>query len=581
MGISEILALIGGLCLFLFGMSTMSSSLEKSAGSRLKTILGNMTGNPLKGFVLGLIVTVVIQSSSATTVMVVGFVNSGIMTLSQSVGVIMGANLGASVTSWLLSTSGISGAGWLEIFKPSSFTPVLALIGIVLFMFVKSQKKKDIGAILLGFSVLMFGMEAMSGSVSGLADDPAFGSLFTMFSNPIIGVLAGLTVTAIIQSSGASVGILQALSLTGKITCASAVPIIMGQNIGTCVTAMLSCIGAGKNARRAAIIHLSFNVIATIILLPIWYILESTVPMFEALAKTATNPLIIAIIHTVFKIIALMILMPANKLLVKLAYLLVPDKGEDKNAVLLDERLLVTPPAALVRSKAVISDMAKLSIGSMKKSLGLIYNYDPALASEIREEEGEVDKFEDALGSYLVKLSAQGLSSGDSREATKMLHLIGDFERISDHSVNILESIEEANDKKYSFTDDAKRDLAVLTSAVSEILDLTLASFESETVESASLVEPLEQVIDDLKEELRTRHIDRLQKGECTIEVGFIWSDMLTNLERVADHCSNIAGCEMDMAQDNLNLHESLSHMKLDDGKFKEDYQKYAQKYAV
>lgn len=575
--------MIGGLALFLFGMSIMSSSLEKRAGNRLKSILGNMTGSLFKGLLLGLGVTVVIQSSSATTVMVVGFVNSGVMTLEQSVGVIMGANLGASVTSWLLSTSGITGDSLvMQLLKPSSFTPVLALIGIVLFLFTKNQKNKDTGMILLGFAVLMFGMETMSGAVSGLSEMEGFTKVLVAFQNPVLGVLVGLIFTAMIQSSGASVGILQALTLTGKISYLTAVPIIMGQNIGTCVTAMISCIGTGKNARRAAVIHLSFNLIATLILLPAWYLLISLTD-FASLLPAAATPLGIAIVHTTFKLIALAILIPFNKKLVALSKVIVRDGKDEEDAVLLDDRLLGTPSAAILRCKAVLTDMGELAVNSMKMAFRQLDAYDEKDAAEIRGEEEQVDKFEDALGTYLVKLAAQPrLSESDSAEITKMLHLLGDFERISDHAVNILESAEEVHEKKLSFSDDAKHELSVLISAVSEILDLALSSFEDTDLKSAVMVEPLEQVVDDLRDMLKKQHIARLQKGECTIELGFVLTDLLTNLERISDHCSNIAGCMLEMEHDNMDIHEYLRRIKQGDvAEFNGLYETFTKKYAL
>ncbi len=575
--------MIGGLALFLFGMSIMSSSLEKRAGSRLKSILGNMTGSLFKGLLLGLGVTVVIQSSSATTVMVVGFVNSGVMTLEQSVGVIMGANLGASVTSWLLSTSGISGESFvMQLLKPSSFTPVLALIGIILYMFLKDQKKKDTGMILLGFAVLMFGMETMSGAVKGLSEMEGFTRVLTLFQNPFLGVMVGLVFTALIQSSGASVGILQALTLTGKISYLTAVPIIMGQNTGTCVTAMISCIGTGKNARRAAVIHLSFNLLATVILLPLWYLLI-TLTGFASLLPASATPLGIAIVHTAFKLIALAILIPLNQKLVALSKLLVRDGKNEKESVLLDDRLLGTPSAAILRCKAVLIDMGELAVNSMKIAFRQLDHYDPRDAEEIRGEENQVDKFEDALGSYLVKLASQPrVSEADSAEITKMLHLLGDFERISDHAVNVLESAEEVHEKKLSFSPEAKHELSVLIAAVSEILDLALASFEDGNMQDAVRVEPLEQVVDGLRDTLKKQHIARLQRGECTIELGFVLTDLLTNLERISDHCSNIAGCMLEMEHEDMDIHEYLRRVKQGDVKeFNELYDGFLAKYAL
>ena len=580
MGLFEILALIGGLAMFLFGMNVMGQALEKRAGNKLKNILGNMTSNTFKGFLLGLGVTAIIQSSSATTVMVVGFVNSGLMTLRQSIGVIMGANLGTSVTSWLLSLTGIEGdVLWVQLLKPSSFTPVLALIGIIFYMFQSNPKRKDTGLILLGFAVLMFGMEAMSDSVSGLKDNEAFTSILTLFSNPILGVLVGTVVTAIVQSSSASVGILQALTTTGSITFNTAVPIIMGQNIGTCVSAMISSIGASKNARRASIVHLSFNIIATLIILPIYYIITS---IFQpAIIFEAADPVGIAVVHTVFKIFALLILMPCSGLLEKLACKIIRDDGKGE-VQLLDERLLATPSVAVERCKAVASTMAEVSVSSLKKSLALIENYNEKEDQLIRADEDSVDMYEDKLGSYLVKISAKPLTPSDSNEVSKLLHMIGDFERISDHALNIVGSAEEIHDKQLAFSDEAKVELGVLVKAVDEILDLSLSAFHSRDLDAAIKVEPLEQVIDRLSEDLKKKHISRLQRGDCTIEMGFILSDLLTSLERISDHCSNIAGCMLEMEHADLDIHEYLRGVKYgDDKEYKDFYEYYKVKYAL
>ncbi len=580
-GLEQILSLISGLVLFLFGMNVMGQALEKSAGNRLKSILGSMTSNTFKGFLLGLGVTAIIQSSSATTVMVVGFVNSGLMTLRQSIGVIMGANLGTSVTSWILSLTGIEGGAWyIEIFKPSSFTPVLALIGIILYMFQKNPKKKDIGLIFLGFAVLMFGMEMMSDSVSGLKNNAAFGSILTMFENPILGVLAGTIVTAIVQSSSASVGILQALTTTGSITYHAAVPIIMGQNIGTCVSAMISSIGASKNARRASMVHLSFNVIATLILLPIYYVVTVVVPDL-AIINAAADPLGIAVVHTGFKIAALLILMPCSRLLEKLACVIVKDDKKDEVS-LLDERLLATPAVAVERCKSVAKTMAELSVSSLKKSLVLLDNYNEKDALSIREDEDKVDMYEDKLGSYLVKISSRELTSQDSAEVNKLLHIIGDFERISDHALNIVGSAEEIHDKSISFSPQAKKELSVMIGAIEEILDTSLVAFRDADHSAAVRVEPLEQVVDHLREELKKKHIARLQKNECTIELGFVLSDLLTNLERISDHCSNIAGCIIELEHEDLDIHEYLRNIKTgNDKEFKDLYDHYLAKYDL
>lgn len=582
MDIFDVLTMIGGLALFLFGMNLMGSALEKRAGNKLKQILGNMTSSTFRGFMLGLGVTAIIQSSSATTVMVVGFVNSGIMSIKQAIGVIMGANLGTSVTSWILSLSGIQGSGSLiiELLKPSSFVPVLALIGVIFFMFQKNAKRKDTGLILLGFSVLMFGMDTMSASVSGLKDVPEFTRVLTLFSNPILGVIVGTVFTAIIQSSSASVGVLQALTITGSITYATAVPIIMGQNIGTCVSAMISAIGASKNAKRAAVIHLSFSIIATLIIMPLYYLLNA---LFQfPFTSMAANPLGIAIVHTVFKIFALLLLMPCSKYLEKLSFLIIKDNSKNEQTELLDERFMAAPSVAISRCRTVASKMAELAVSSFKEALSLLSAYSEKAADKVREEENKVDIYEDKIGSYLVKLSSHSMTEADSAEANKLLHVIGDFERISDHAVNIVESAEEINDKKLEFSGEARRELNVLISAVSEILDLALRSFKNNDLDSAVMVEPLEQVVDYLRDSLKKQHIARLRRQECTIELGFVLTDLLTNLERVSDHCSNIAGCVLEISHENLDIHEYLRRVKGGEIKEFNDYYDYFKvKYAI
>ena len=580
MGLFEILNLIGGLSLFLFGMNLMGQALEKRAGNKLKNILSSMTSTPIKGFFLGLAVTAVIQSSSATTVMVVGFVNSGLMTLKQSVGIIMGSNIGTTVTAWILSLSGIDGdALWVQLLKPTSFTPILALIGIIFYMFQKNPKRKDTGMIMLGFAVLMFGMDAMSGAVSGLKDNPEFASILTLFSNPILGVLAGAVVTAIVQSSSASVGILQALSTTGQITFNAAIPIIMGQNIGTCVSAVISSVGASKNAKRTAMVHLLFNIVATLVLLPIYCIVTSLV-RFDILYGSA-NELGIAVAHSTFNVLAVIILMPCSSLLVNLACKLI--KEDNKNEIpLLDERLLATPSVAVERCKTVAKTMADVSVKSFKEALTLIDKYDAALSQKISEDEDSVDMYEDKLGSYLVKISSKEISSEDSNNVNTLLHLIGDFERISDHAMNIAESAEEIHDKDLAFSPDAKRELSVVIGAINEILDLSLHAFCEGDLNAAVKVEPLEQVVDDLRDKLKKKHIARLQRNECTIEMGFILSDILANLERISDHCSNIAGCLIEMAHEDLDIHEYLRNVKDgNDKEFKELYEYYQIKYSL
>lgn len=580
MTIFNALNLIGGLCLFLFGMSLMGQALERRAGSGLRSLLGKMTQNRLMGLLAGLGVTAVIQSSSATTVMVVGFVNSGLMTLRQSIGVIMGANIGTTVTAWILSLSGIKGSSLLvQMFKPSTFTPILALVGIILYMFCKEDKKKDTGMILLGFATLMFGMEAMSSAVSGLRNVPQFRQLFLLFSNPILGVLAGAVLTAIIQSSSASVGILQALASTGQVTYGAAIPIIMGQNIGTCVTALLSSIGTNKNARRAALVHLSFNVIGATVGIILFYVVR--VLAAPALLGQAASEWGIAVAHSIFNILCTAVLLPMGGLLEKLVLRLVPEGRQPQREAELDERLLATPALALERCRTLIADMASYSMESLRESLNAITVYNPKSAEHIREDEAKTDHYEDIIGSYLVKLSARKIGENDSALAAEYLRLIGDFERIADHSVNILESAEEMQQKGIIFSPSAQREYATMASAVREVTALAYDSFVTGNVQAARQVEPLEQVIDDLKEEMRTRHIRRMQQGSCGIEAGFIWSDLLTDLERVSDHCSNIACCMIEGIDHNLHRHEVLQSIRGSGETFDHNYRSFRQKYAL
>ena len=581
MSIFDGLNMIGGLCLFLFGMNLMGQALEKRAGGKMRTLLGKMTGRKMIGFLTGLGITAVIQSSSATTVMVVGFVNSGLLTLRQAINVIMGANVGTTVTAWLLSLGGISsGALWVKLLKPSSFTPVLALIGIVLYMFCKSSKKKDTGMILLGFATLMFGMETMTGAVSGLKDVPGFQKLFLTFTNPALGVLAGAVLTAIIQSSSASVGILQALAVTGQVSYGAAIPIIMGQNIGTCVTALLSAIGTNKNARRAAVVHLMFNIIGTVV----WLSVFSLVRLLFAPALLAQPATMfgIAVAHSVFNVLCTALLLPLSGMLEKLALWIVPEtkKGEEQTT-LLDERLLATPPLALERCHELVTRMAEDAGAALKASLETVKKFDPQAAWRIREDENRTDQYEDAVSTYLIRLSAEPLNQADSEETTAMLKYIGDFERIADHAVDILKSAEEMRDKEISFSPEAAREMDVLMRAVEEILTLTFRAFHENDAQLASRVEPLEQVIDTLKEELRTRHILRMTKGECSAEAGFVWSDLLTSLERTADHCSNVAGCVLDIARHQLSLHDTLRREKNGDGDFDAQYDAYAAEFSL
>ena len=579
MDIFDFLSLVGGLCLFLFGMNVMGQALERRAGGTLRTLLGKLTTSKAKGFLTGLGVTGVIQSSSATTVMVVGFVNSGLMNLKQAINVIMGANVGTTVTAWLLSLSGIESDNlFVQLFKPTSFTPILALIGIIFYMFCSSSKKKDTGTILLGFAVLMFGMDTMSAAVSGLSEVESFRNMFVAFENPLFGVLAGTLLTAIIQSSSASVGILQALAVTGQVSYGAAIPIIMGQNIGTCITAILSSVGTNKNAKRAAVVHLAFNVIGTIVWLTVFWIIKAL--LAPQLLNESASLVGIAIAHSTFNILCTALLLPLSGMLEKVAYRIVPESKSKEQDAELDELLLATPSLALENCHSVASEMAETAASALKGSIDTLSRYSAKLDEDIREKESKTDHYEDILGTYRIKLSSNQVSEQDSAEAAKLLKMIGDFERISDHAVNILESAEEMNSKDLKFSESAMKELGVLTDAVEEILDLALRAFLDEDVEAASKVEPLEEVIDGLKEQMRTRHILRLQQGDCSIDAGFVWSDLLTNLERTADHCSNIAVCVLEAGSD-MNIHESLHEMKAYNDDFKAEFEKYAAKYSI
>ena len=580
MTVFDVLTMIGGLCLFLFGMNVMGDGLERRAGSSLKALLGKLTDSKIKGFLTGLGVTAVIQSSSATTVMVVGFVNSRLMTLKQSIGVIMGANIGTTVTAWILSLGGISSDNLvMQLLKPTSFTPVLALLGTVFLMFSKSSKQKDVGTILLGFATLMFGMDTMSDAVSGLADIPAFQNLFLMFENPILGVIVGAVLTGIIQSSSASVGILQALSATGAVSYAAAIPIIMGQNIGTCVTALLSSFGTNKNAKRAAIIHLSFNVIGTIVWLAVFSVISK---VFEpAILHMSANYLGIAVSHSAFNILCTALLLPMSGLLEKMAYVVVPEGKELAKTVEIDERLLATPSIALGQCHNLVMRMAEETVSGVQMSLNALINGSFSDAEKIRAIEKEVDHYEDVLGTFLTKLGRAQVSDDDGSEVSKLLKIIGDLERISDHSVNILESAEEMKEKKISFTQNAQKEMEVLSGALTEILNLSVETYRQNDWEAACSVEPLEQVIDHLKTVLRNRHIARLKKGECSVEAGFIWSDLLTDMERTSDHCSNIAVSIMDAHKHNMNAHQSLRSLKEGNPAFFEKLDDYSRKYML
>ena len=580
MDIFNILTMIGGLCLFLFGMNIMGEALERRAGSSLRTLLGKLTSNKAVGFLTGLGVTAVIQSSSATTVMVVGFVNSGLLTLGQAINVIMGANVGTTVTSWILSLGGIEGSNlFVQLLKPTSFTPVLALIGIIFYMFLKSSKKKDTGMILLGFATLMFGMETMSGAVEGLKDVPAFQQLFLLFTNPILGVLAGAILTAVIQSSSASVGILQALSSTGQVSYAAAFPIIMGQNIGTCVTAILSSVGTTKNARRAAFVHLLFNIIGTVVCLLIFVLVDLV--LAPAILRDSATHFGIAVCHTIFNIVCTALLLPCSGLLDKLVCKLVPDTDEEEQVAELDEKLMAVPAVALEQCRTVTGDMAEATKTTYLQGVQILSGYTPELETAIRKGEKLTDHYEDILGSYLVKLSSLELSEDDHMEAAALLKAIGDLERIGDHCRNMMESAKELSDKKITLTEAAQKELGVLTDAVNEIIELSFRAFLENDLALARQIEPLEEVIDNLKDALRSSHVLRLQQGNCSIETGFVWLDLLTGLERIGDHCANLAGAVIDLSHHNRNIHETNKSLKKDNPDFAAQYAAYREKYKL
>lgn len=581
----SILTLLGGLAMFLYGMQVMGDGLAKVSGGKLERILENLTSSPVKAVLLGAAVTAVIQSSSATTVMVVGFVNSGIMRLSQAVGVIMGANIGTTATSWILSLAGIESENFfIRLLKPTSFAPILALIGIVFLMFIKNQKKKDIGMIMIGFAVLMFGMESMSGAVKPLADVPEFTNIMTAFSNPLFGVLAGTILTAIIQSSSASVGILQALCMTGAVPYSVALPIIMGQNIGTCVTALLSAIGANKNAKRAAMVHLYFNLIGTAIFMVGFYAINAVIGF--SFFSDAANPAGIATLHSIFNITATIILLPFSRVLEKLACLTIKDKkedvvvsAEDKEFMILESRFLEKPAFALEQSRNAARNMAQDSHNALFTAMKMIDNYSDEQAERVEAMEAKVDRYEDELGTYLVKLSHKDLSEADSHSLSIMLHCIGDFERISDHAVNLMESAQELAKKGLHFSDKAKAELKVLKAAVHDIVDTAYEVFDKQDVGLAEKIEPLEEVVDELSKEVKRRHVQRLRTGECTIEMGFILSDITTSLERIADHCSNIGVCVTQVREDLYDTHSHLDTVK--DSSFYHELEEVREKYQL
>jgi len=582
MTIFNLLSLFGGLALFLYGMHLMSTSLESMSGGVLERALERSTSSRVKALLLGTAATAIIQSSSATTVMTVGFVNGGIMTLDQAVGIIMGANIGTTATAWILSLTGIQGSSLLvQLLKPTSFTPVLAVIGVILVMFSKKQKQKTIGAVLCGFAVLMYGMHMMSTAVAPLSDMPEFVSIMTRFSNPVLGVLTGAVITGIIQSSSASVGILQALSLTGGVTYGIAIPIIMGQNIGTCVTALLSCIGASKNAKRTAMVHLYFNIIGTVLFLALFYTLNAV--FHFTFLDDVLDPAHIAIIHTSFNVLATLVLLPASSVLVKLAKLTIRDKQAKEEEWPLDERFLDMPAFALEQCRNVMERMATLSRDTFLMALGTIKQYDAKTITTVITNEDEIDKYEDRLGTYLVQLSARQLMEEDSNEIGMFLHMIGDFERISDHAVNLTEVAQEMHDKKISFSDAAKAELSVFSDALTEILNNSIDAFLTENLDEARMVEPLEEVIDAMQADIRARHVLRLREGTCTIELGFVLSDLLTNMERVSDHCSNIAATLIQTKNETFDMHSYLQSVKAADGNqdFTARVNEYSERFAL
>lgn len=589
MDLFGVLTMMGGLALFLYGMHVLGDGLSKASGGRLEQILEKLTSNKLKAVLLGAGVTAVIQSSSATTVMVVGFVNSGIMKLSQAIGIIMGANIGTTVTSWILSLTGIeSGNFFVQLLKPTSFSPLLAIIGVGILLFSKNEKKKNVAVIMVGFAVLMFGMETMSSAVTPLADVPEFTNILLMFSNPLLGMLAGAILTAIIQSSSASVGILQALCATGAVTYSTALPIIMGQNIGTCVTALLSSVGTSKNARRAAIIHLYFNIIGTIVFMILFYAMHAIIG-FEFM-DLAAEPYGIAVIHSTFNVFATCLLLPFSKMLEKLAYLTIPEDASenvmvryiDEDIKALDSRFMNNPGLAMEQSRKVITHMAQTAKDSYLKAIGLLEHYDEQTAEEIVQMEKDVDRYEDVLGTYLLKLTGRELSERDSQSLTFYLHSIGDFERISDHAVSIMKSCEEKNQKGQEFSNKAQEELEIFSRAITRILNTSLEVFKREDGELTYEVEALQAVVEELNAEVRKRHIKRLRKGKCTIELGFLLSDIITSYERIAAHCAHIAVSIVQVRDDSLEMHGYNEEIREKDAvRYHQLYDTFLQEYAL
>ena len=582
MDLFGVLTLFGGIALFLYGMRVMGEGIEKRAGKQMRIILEKLTANPLKSIFLGAAVTAIIQSSAATTVMVVGFVNSGIMKLSQATGVIMGANLGTTITAWILSLSGIQGESvFVQLLKPSSFSPILAMIGVSFQLFSKSNRRRDVGTIMLGFAILMFGMQTMSGAVAPLANDPEFTQILTLFKSPVLGVITGAVITAVIQSSSASVGILQALSATGSVTFSSAIPIILGMNIGACIITLLSAVGTSREARRTAFVHLYFSLIGKVLVTAL-FMLASSLFHFSFM-ETAVNPVSIAVIHSALNLVSIIVMLPFMRQLERLACLTIKGGTEaEEQAVLLDERFMATPGLAVDRSRALTKDMSDSCIAMFRDALSLIRNYDAKIAGTIAEAEEKIDMYEDRIGTYLVELSAKSLTQTDNRETQKLLHAIGDFERIADHALNISESCGEMYEKGLSFSASALDQLDVIIAAVTEVLDLSTRAFFSDDLSLAVRVEPLEDVVDDLRAELKTQHIERLQRGGCTIELGFIFTDLLTNFERISDHCSNIAAYVIQTAMHTMATHEYMHVLKdLDNGRYEEMRKEYLEKYKL
>ncbi|MGM9654921.1 MAG: Na/Pi cotransporter family protein [Butyricicoccaceae bacterium] len=583
MDVFNLLSLIGGLTFFLYGMNVMSSSLEKMAGGRLEEMLRRMTANPLLSMVLGAVITIAMQSSSATTVMLVGLVNSGIMQFSQTIHIIFGANVGTTLTAWITSLSGIqSDLFWVQMLKPKNFSPLLAFAGILMLMLSKKDRKKTVGTVLVGFAVLMYGMEMMSGAVSPLADMPEFESLLVQFSNPLLGVLIGAVFTGIIQSSAASMGILQALSMTGSITYGMALPIIMGLNIGTCATSLISCIGTNVKARRVAILHVSIKIIGTLILLPLFLLGNS---LFHwSFVTQAAKPWDIALLHTIFNLLTCALLMPVAGRLVNLTERLVKDHSHPADTASqpqLDELLLRSPSVAVGESFHVSKDMCRQAHEILQLAIGLFDRFDETAEQRILQMEDSLDNFEDKLGTYLVKLSSQALSSEDSQVVSKILHAIGDFERLGDHACNLVKVAREIHEKQVSFSPNATREIKVLTDAIQEILNITACAYDGDSVELAAKVEPLEQVIDRLTVQIKNNHVKRLQHGACTIEGGFILADLLNNYERISDHCSNIAVAIIEVEHNSFDTHKYLNGVKYGNSVFNEIYDSFDKKYAL